>query len=83
MQRRDSFDTHVCSFEVFMGVDVMSRPNENKPRASAPSTGWKFLAKDTCHFMLLDVTGVVNDSVNARMRHILSRFEYIADACHE
>jgi hypothetical protein len=66
-----------------MRVDVMSRANQNKPGVGASSTGWKFLAKDACDFMLLSVIGVMNDSVNARMGHILSRFEYITDVCHE
>lgn len=69
--------------EVFVGIYVLRFSLKDEANMMATMVAWReLLAINTCDLMLLGVIAVMNDSVDARMRHFLSWLEFITTTSH-
>jgi hypothetical protein len=67
---------------VFVRLDVVRGSHENKSRVLATPTRRKSLPEHARHFMRFSVRIIMLNAIDARMRHVLARLEFITYCSH-
>ena len=61
---------------------VLRGADQHEPRVLASSAWWKNLSEYAGNFMRLCVRGIVGNFIDSRVRHLVTRFEFISNFCH-